>query len=90
MLTIHTITRIIATGTDNLRFIWSDGYEETHPADWTGFYRGSVGGHGPDGEYERQDGTPWLNAQSVVLDCFIANGGAVEPYVPPEPEEGNE
>lgn len=83
MANIYTITNIIATNTDDLLYVWSDGHKETHPADWTGFFHGSVGGHDENGEYQRVDGTDFFNNADIVLDVFLANGGVVAPYIAP-------
>ena len=78
----HTVDRIIRTAGTDLRFIWTDAYEETHDPDWTGYFRGSIGGFGPEGEYQREDGTGWNNGMTVV-EAFEGNGGVIEDYVAP-------
>lgn len=78
----HTVARIVRTAGTDYRFIWTDGYEETHEPNWTGYFRGSIGGHGPEGEYERQDGTGWNNGMTVV-EAFEAADGEIEDYVAP-------
>lgn len=88
MANIYTLARIVATASTKLRFIWNDGYEELHGPEWTGYFRGSIGGYDANGEYERRDGTGYFG-DDPVLDVFLAiQGNAVEPYVPPAERVG--
>lgn len=65
-------------------FVWADGRSETHPKSWTGFFRGVGGGrNGAGDECEWLDGTG-MNAGAVVADVFVAGGGSIGAYVPPE------
>lgn len=88
MTITHTLSRIVATDTEVLRFIWSDGYEITQAPGWQGWFRGVTAGWFEGEEYERYDGKSPFDNEGTVLQAFLDNGGVVEPYVPPPaPEE---
>lgn len=86
----YLITRIVRTDGTNLRYIFSDGYEETHEPDWQGFFRGTVPGRDDDGEFERRTHEWPPHTWSDVADNFVAGGGVIEDYVAPEPVPQNE
>lgn len=89
MISIYSLSRIVKTESENLKFIWSDEYNEIHEPEWRGFFRGVVSGYDANGAYERYDGTSSFGNETV-LESFLGNGGVLEPYIPADPEEDEE
>lgn len=96
----YHLSRIVKTAGTDYQFIWDDdGFIRTEAPTWTGFFRGVEAGTGPNGDYSRYDtmpdeeGNPKIRftPAALVVDLWVADGGVVEDYVPPEepaePEE---
>lgn len=80
--TTHYLSRIVRTAGTQLRYIFDDGYEETHDEDWEGWWRGVMG----TATKEYYCGTPVPRGTATVLSCFLDANGIVEDYEPPEEE----
>lgn len=84
----YVLIRIVETdNVSNYRFIWDDEYELTNPRSWEGWFRGVTGGYNENGEYERydtRDGSGRFGNDGTVATRFVAMGGTIEPYAPPE------